>query len=136
MDEPDSQAMSFTAPKNLTDVSNGRLKRVIENGDGTHTFEWFVANPINNYGINITIANYTHFSDTFQGEKRMLSLDYYVLPQNLEKAKVQFQQAKLMLQAFEHWFGPYPFYEMATSWWKCPIWAWNTKVQSPMAIII
>ena len=110
-DEPDSQAISITVPNNLTDVSNGRLKRVVENGNGTHTFEWFVANPINNYGVNINIANYTHFSDTFLGEKGILSLDYYVLPKNLEKAKVQFQQAKLMLQAFEHWFGPYPFYE-------------------------
>jgi aminopeptidase N len=34
-----------------------------------------------------------------------------VLPYNLEKAKEQFKQAKLMLRAFEHWFGPYPFYE-------------------------
>ncbi len=110
-DEPDSQAISVTVPKDLTDVSNGRLRRVTDHGDGTHTFDWFVANPISNYGVNVNIAQYAHFSDTFQGEKGLLSLDYYVLPQNLEKAKLQFQQVKLMLTAFEHWFGPYPFYE-------------------------
>ena len=47
----------------------------------------------------------------YDGEKGKLTMDYYVLPQNLEKAKKQFQQAKQMMKAFEHWFGPYPFYE-------------------------
>ena len=110
-DEPDSQAITVTVPQPLMDVSNGRLRRTTDNGDGTRTFEWFVSNPVNNYGINVNVADYAHFSDTFQGEKGALSLDYYVLPQNLGKAKVQFQQVKGMLQAFEHWFGPYPFYE-------------------------
>ncbi len=110
-DEPDSQAISVTVPAGLTDVSNGRLRRTTDNPDGTRTFDWFVSNPINNYGINVNIANYTHFGDTLQGEQGTLSLDYYVLPENLEKAKVQFQQVKGMLRAFEHWFGPYPFYE-------------------------
>ena len=38
-------------------------------------------------------------------------MDYYVLRGHLEKAKIQFQDAKRMMKAFEHWFGPYPFYE-------------------------
>lgn len=110
-DEPDSQAIAVTVPNDLMDVSNGRLRSTTDHADGTRTFEWFVSNPINNYGINANIADYTHFADTFQGEKGVLTLDYYVLPQNLEKAKKQFQQVKPMLRAFEYWFGPYPFYE-------------------------
>lgn len=110
-DEPDSQRIAITVPAGLMDVSNGRLRRVTTNADGTSTFEWFVSNPINNYGINVNIADYAHFFDVFKGEKGDLTLDYYVLPSNLEKAKKQFQQVKPMLQAFEHWFGPYPFYE-------------------------
>lgn len=110
-DEPDSQAVNITVPRPLIDVSNGRLRRVTDNPDGTRTFSWFVANPINNYGVNANIADYTHFADTLHGEKGLLTLDYYVLPANLEKAKNQFQQVKGMLRAFEYWFGPYPFYE-------------------------
>jgi aminopeptidase N len=110
-DEPDSQAISITVPLDLTNVSNGRLRRVTDHGDSTHTFDWFVSNPINNYGVNVNIARYVHFDDTYSGEKGELTLNYYVLPQNLKKAKRQFKQVKLMLQAFEHWFGPYPFYE-------------------------
>lgn len=110
-DEPDSQAIAITVPNGLMDVSNGRLRRTIENSDGTRTFQWFVSNPLNNYGVNVNIADYVHFEDSYAGEKGALSLNYYVLPANLDKAKTQFQQVKLMLKAFEHWFGPYPFYE-------------------------
>ena len=110
-DEADSMLISVTVPQNLMDVSNGRLRKTTVNDDGTKTFDWFVQNPINNYGVNVNIGNYTHFSEEYAGEKGPLSMDYYVLPENLEKAKEQFKQAGLMMKAFEHWFGPYPFYE-------------------------
>ena len=110
-DEPDSQHISITVPKPLMDVSNGRLRRTVENADGTRTFEWAVTNPINNYGVNVNIGDYAHFSDTLNGEKGVLTLDYYVLPPNIDKAKLHFQQAKMTIRAFEYWFGPYPFYE-------------------------
>jgi aminopeptidase N len=109
-DEPDSLRLRVTVPQALTDVSNGRLRGVTQNPNQTRTFEWFVANPINNYGVNVNIGNYAHFADTLHGEGGVLTLDFYALPHNLEKAKAQFQQAKPMLRAFEHWFGPYPFY--------------------------
>jgi aminopeptidase N len=109
-DEVDSMAINVTVPKGYTDVSNGRLKRVTELPDGT-MYSWYVKNPINNYGVNINIAKYVHYSDTLNGEKGTLDINYYVLSENLAKAKEQFKQTKLMLRAFEHWFGPYPFYE-------------------------
>lgn len=110
-DECDSMLVSVTVPKNLMDVSNGRLRKVTENQDGTKTLDWFVKNPINNYGINVNVGNYVHFDEVYAGEKGKLSMDYYVLPENLNKAKEQFKQASMMMKAFEHWFGPYPFYE-------------------------
>ena len=110
-DEPDSMLISITVPKNVMDVSNGNLLSVVENSDNSHTFNWAVKNPINNYGVNMNVANYVSWKETFKGEKGDLQVSYYVLPQNLEKAKEQFKQAPKMLKAFEHWFGPYPFYE-------------------------
>lgn len=110
-DEPDSMLISVTVPSNLMDVSNGRLRSVVKNRDKTTTYNWFVSNPVNNYGVNINIADYAHFSEVFKGEKGNLDCDYYVLKENLQKAKEHFKQAGLMLQAFEYWFGPYPFYE-------------------------
>ncbi|TDQ19045.1 peptidase M1-like protein [Algoriphagus boseongensis] len=109
-DEVDSLKISVTVPKGLMDISNGRLVN-IERGPTTDTFHWSVVNPINDYGVNINIGDYVHFGEKYAGEKGELDMDYFVLRENLEKAKVQFQDAKRMMQAFEHWFGPYPFYE-------------------------
>ena len=109
-DEVESMRISVTVPSNLMDVSNGRLES-IENHGETTTYNWFVDNPINNYGVNVNIGDYTHFSEVFDGEKGPLSMDYYVLNDNIEKAKKQFTDAPKMMKAFEHWFGPYPFYE-------------------------
>ena len=110
-DEPDSMLISVTTPSNLMNVSNGRLRSAVKNRNKTITWNWFVASPINNYGVNINIADYAHFSEIYNGEKGPLTCDYYVLKENLEKAKVHFRQVPMMLEAFEHWFGPYPFYE-------------------------
>lgn len=110
-DEVDSILISISVPNGLKDVSNGRLRKVTRLHDGCTRFDWFVSNPINNYDVAANIANYTHFSDSYMGEKGKLTLDYWVLPYNLNKAKKQFgENVKPMLQAFEHWFGPYPWY--------------------------
>lgn len=109
-EEPDNgMKISVTAPKHLMDVSNGRLIKVIEN-DTTKTWVWEVVNPINAYGVNINIGDYVHWSEKYQGLNGTLDMDYYVLRENEEKAKEQFKQAPMMMEAFEHWFGPYPFY--------------------------
>jgi len=112
-DEPENGIdMHVTVPEHLTDVSNGRLINTVHNKkEKTKTFHWRVTNPINNYGVNINIGNYTHFSEIYKGEKGNLDCNYWVLTHNLEKAKKQFKQATMTLEAFEHWFGPYPFYE-------------------------
>lgn len=110
-DEVDSMMISVTVPEDLVDVSNGRLKKIDKNKDGTRTFHWYVSNPINNYGVNLNIGDYVHFGKKYKGEKGKLDCDYWVLSYNLKKAKEQFKDAERTLEAFEYWFGPYPFYE-------------------------
>jgi len=110
-DEPEHMLISVNVPGNLTEVSNGRLKKIDTLADGTRTFHWYVSNPINDYCVNINIGDYVHFSEVYQGEKGPLDCDYWVLRESLEKAKSHFKQVPLMLKAFEYWFGPYPFYE-------------------------
>ena len=110
-DEVENMLISVNVPGDLTDVSNGRLKSVKNEKDGTKTFNWYVSNPINNYGVNINIGDYVNFSEKYKGEKGNLDCNYYVLRDNLALAKEQFKDAPKMLKAFENWFGPYPFYE-------------------------
>lgn len=111
-DEPETgMTIAITIPQGLTAVANGRLTDVSSKDDGTKTFVWLVENPINNYGVNINIGDYANFSEVYEGEKGPLDMNYYVLQDNLEKAKEHFKDAPKMMEAFEHWFGPYPFYE-------------------------
>lgn len=112
-DEPDFGITEiYTVPEHLTAVGNGRMiSEIHHEQDKKKTFTWKVINPINNYGVNLNIGNYTHFNEEFNGENGILDCSYYVLKQHLQKAKKHFTEAKKTLEAFEHWFGPYPFYE-------------------------
>lgn len=111
-DEPDNGiTLSINVPKHLVAVGNGRLVEVKKQKNKTKTYVWKVVNPINNYGVNVNVGDYVNFSEKYTGEKGELDMDYWVLRDNLEKAKVHFVDAKRTIEAFEHWFGPYPFYE-------------------------
>jgi aminopeptidase N len=123
-DEPDSQRVAITVPDELhqgpltpnreysvTEVSNGRLRSKTPNSDGTTTYEWFVSNPINNYDVAVNAGHYAHFSETYAGERGNLTLDFWPIDYHADTARKQFQQVKPMLQCFESWFGPFPWYE-------------------------
>jgi aminopeptidase N len=110
-DEPDNGAsLTVIVPDTLVAVGNGRLKSKTQK-DGLATYTWEVVDPINNYNIIPYIGKYVNWTDTLMSAKGKLDLSYWVIDYNLDRAKKQFQQAKLMLRAFEYWFGPYPFYE-------------------------
>jgi aminopeptidase N len=110
-DEPDNGAtLKMNVPDSLVAVGNGRLKNK-SSEKGMASYTWEVKNPINNYNIIPYIGKYASWSDTAMGEKGKLDLQYWVLQQDLDKAKKQFEQVKPMIRAFEYWFGPYPFYE-------------------------
>lgn len=112
-DEPDrGMRISVTAPERLVAVSNGRLKKTDHDVAGKKkTYHWEVVNPINNYGVNVNIGNYVHFSEKYQGKGGVLDLDYWVLAHQKEAAMKWFKEVPRTIEAFEHWFGKYPFYE-------------------------
>jgi aminopeptidase N len=106
-DEVENMDISVAIPNDLVDVSNGKFAGKTDLGDGYTRWDWHVSYPINNYDVSLNIGNYVHFSDKL-GD---LNLDFYALPEDLEKAKTQFAQAKEMIEAYQHYFGPYPFAE-------------------------
>jgi aminopeptidase N len=109
-EEPDSQRIALTVPDSLQAVANGRLRGIDRQADGWTTYEWFVADPINNYDVAASVGRYAHFTDAYEGEGGHLTLDFWPMADHLEVARAQWQQAKPMLACFEHWFGPYPWY--------------------------
>jgi aminopeptidase N len=104
-DEVEEMEIRVAVPNGLTDVSNGKFVGKTDLGDGYTRWDWHVQYPINSYNVSLNIGNYVHFADRL-GD---LPLDFYVLPGSLDKAKVQFAQAKPMIEAFKHYFGEYPF---------------------------
>ena len=112
-EEPDrGMRISVTVPDHLVAVSNGRLKKTDHDAAETKkTFHWEVVNPINNYGVNVNIGNYVNFSEKYKGKGGLLDLEYWVLAHQKEAAMKHFKEAPRTIEAFEHWFGKYPFYE-------------------------
>ncbi len=112
-DEPDrGMQISVTVPERLTAVSNGRLKKTDHDvAAKKKTFHWEVVNPINNYGVNVNIGNYVTFSEKYKGEGGVLDVQYWVLAHQKDAAMKWFKEVPRTLEAFEHWFGKYPFYE-------------------------
>ncbi len=110
-DEPDEMIIRVAVPDGLDEVSNGRLKRTTHSDDGYTKYEWYVSYPINNYDVTVNIAKYKHFSEVYKNKEYddSLTLDYFVLPANYEKAQKQFEQVKPMMDAYYHYFGEYPF---------------------------
>ena len=112
-DEPDrGMQISVTVPERLTAVANGRLKKTDHDvAAKTKTFHWEVLNPINNYGVNVNIGNYVKLSETYKGKGGVLDMEYWVLAHQKDIAIKWFREVPRTLEAFEHWFGKYPFYE-------------------------
>ncbi|HZS46670.1 MAG TPA: M1 family metallopeptidase [Blastocatellia bacterium] len=104
-DEVENMQLHVAIPSNLMDVSNGRFVGKTDLGDGYTRYDWAIHYPINNYCVSLNIGSYEHFADKL-GD---LTMDFYCLPENLEKAKRQFAQAKPMLEVFQKYFGEYPF---------------------------
>ena len=119
--KPDTMTISITVPPGLDEISNGRLRARTVLPDGWVRYDWFVSRPIDNYCVTFNIGKYAHFSDEYvsaDGEK--LTLDYYVMPKGLEKAREQFKQVKTMLSVYEKYFGKYPFYSDGYKLVECP----------------
>ena len=111
-DEPENGCtLTIIVPDSLVAVGNGHLVDQKKMSNNLMSFTWQVKSPINNYNIVSYIGKYKHFSEIYKGLNGPLNMDYWVLEQNIDKAKLQFKDAPRMMKAFEYWFGTYPFYE-------------------------
>ena len=114
-DEPDSMRITCSARYPSKIISNGDLRKDTTVWDQyfnsfVNVSEWFVSYPINNYNVTLNIGDYVNFSELYISKKDTLRMDYYVLSDNLVKAKEHFKQVKPMMECFEKYFGVYPFW--------------------------
>jgi aminopeptidase N len=108
-DKPDSMRITVEAPRDLTAIANGNLRKTTELNDGYNSSEWFVSYPINNYNVTLYIGDFVNFSEQFENENGVYDIDYYVLPHNLRKAKKFYKNTSDVIRVFEKLFGEYPY---------------------------
>lgn len=110
-DKPDSMAIRVTVPgSSLRVASNGRLRSVTDNEDGTTTHYWFVASPISNYSVTANIAPYRLIEETFESVTgNSFPAQFWVLPEHYEQAQARFPEFLDALRFYESILGPFPF---------------------------
>lgn len=109
-DEPETVSLHFNVPQPLVVASNGSLRSVVRNQDGTQTFNWFVSNPINNYNITLNVAPYKTIQDKYASVSgAVVPVTFWVLPEDYDKGRALVKQTKEYLRFFEEYLGPYPF---------------------------
>lgn len=126
-DKPEMVSMAVTVPKGLYAVSNGKLTgRTVSGKEGKEreTFAWVNPYGCETYAVTLNIAPYVVVESELkiQGIEEPVPFIYYVLPENAEKAAVQFTQVPELIAIYSEAFGPYPFPEakvglVETSFW-------------------
>ena len=102
--------ISITNDSGMVSVSNGVLVDVTNNG-GRRTYRWKTEYPISTYLVAIYSSDYEYFSDEYISldKSDTMNVEYYVLPDKLEKARKDFSGHLEMLKVFSQMFGEYPF---------------------------
>ena len=109
-DKAQTTNLHFTVPANLIAASNGRLESVVDNKNGTKTFNWFISQPISNYNIALNVAPYKVIEDSMKSVSGdTIPIVFYVLPEHFEKGQELVNKTKDYVKFFEEYLGPYPF---------------------------
>lgn len=108
-DKADSVDIYITVPDTLTAVSNGKLVEIVNHGDTLVTYHWKESYPITTYLISLAITKYYHWNDIYCGEKDTMSVDYWVYPEHVSKARDVLPKTVDMIEFFSSIWGEYPF---------------------------
>lgn len=118
-DKPERISMAITCPAELTAVSNGRLAEVregapswFEAGDTQwKTYAWRHDYPLETYAVTLNVGPFVAVHSTLEvpGIEAPVPFSYYVLPENAEKAALQFAQVPELVRIYSEAFGPFPF---------------------------
>ena len=101
--------MRITNDSSQTSVSNGVLVSKELNRDRM-TYHWKTYYPISTYLICLYSSTYAEFGDKYiSATGDTMPIQYYVFPNHLEEAKIDFKDTPKMIEFFAKTFGEYPF---------------------------
>lgn len=112
-DDPSDKALldiEITNDSQSVSVSNGLLKSVSVNGS-RKTYYYQTVYPISTYLICVYSAPYKTFYDVYRGldGNDSMKIEYYVMPEHFDKAKIDFAEHLDMMETLSKIFGEYPF---------------------------
>lgn len=112
-DDPADKALldiEITNGSQFVSVSNGILESIKTLND-KKTYHYKTIYPISTYLVAVYSAPYVYYSDIYTGleGKDSMKIEYFVLPEHLKYAKVDFAEHENMLKVFSKLFGEYPF---------------------------
>jgi len=114
-DKADSSWVFITVPNHLMAGSNGLLTDVIDNGDGTETYQWKSNYPIDYYLISVAIGEYMDasiYAHPSQIEDSILIQNYvYNTDGYLAANEWSMNQTIPIMEALCDALGIYPHYE-------------------------
>lgn len=109
-DEPESLTLRIRVPNPLVVAANGRLLKLIRHLDKTRTYIWHTDYPINNYGVALNIAPYQVLTTNYTSVAGdLVPACFWVLPENVDRARQLFPELLDHLNFYERLLGPYPF---------------------------
>ncbi len=100
-------AFVLTVPDHLTAVANGTPSPPVDNGDGTHTTRWDMAQPMATYLATIAVGRYAVLE--MAGPHDTPIRHYYFSDQSEEDVQRAFAFTGDVMAFFEQIYGPYPF---------------------------
>ncbi len=113
--------ISITNDSNIVSLSNGKLVEKTTKGK-RRTYVWESNYPVATYLISIYSAEYKNFNQKYITKSDTMSIEYYVLEENLENAKKDFAKHPEYLKTLSELFGEYPFikekYGIAEMLWQ------------------
>lgn len=103
--------MIFTVQSGLAAVSNGVLLSTRPVPGNKTEYHWRTTYPIAPYLISIACSNYSTFTDSYtpQAGGSPMELSYWVYPQDLSDAQIDFAVTKEIMNTYAQIFGEYPF---------------------------
>ncbi|MFH0733074.1 MAG: M1 family aminopeptidase [bacterium] len=110
-DKADSVDIWITANSFFTSVSNGKLMKIVDNGNNTKTYKWKVTYPIAQYLISVAMTNYYQYDNYYTAlDGSVMTLNHFVYLESWnDGVKTQIDQTPDMMHEFALKFGEYPF---------------------------
>jgi len=90
-------------------VCNGMLESEVNNGNGTITWHWNMAQSLPSYLVAVAVANYVNVEMDYEGVNGPLPINIYVPPGYEANTNITYEKLPELMALYEELWGAYPF---------------------------